>query len=848
MSSAGQVKAGRAFVEITADDSRLRNGLRRAEARLKAFGASVQAAGRSMMRFGMAGGFLFGAAIKAFADFDKNMRNVSTMLAQPERHIKTFTAEIRRMAVEYGESTETLSKGLYDILSAGIDAGHAIEFLETATRAARAGVTDTAVAVDGLTSVINAYQLSASEASHVSDLMFQTVLRGKLTFADLTANIGKVAPMARAAGMSMNDMFAAIATMTRQGLSAEEATTKLVNVIKLFPEQSKNILELVKSFEGLDLAEITKTVPNIRAAQGIAALSGDVRGLAKDIELMGDSGGAAEDAFAKLAGSASMTLGQIREAALEVLRSIGESLAGPIKDAVSSIMQGAAAVAKWIQQNQELVATIAKITLGVLAFGVAALIIGKVVALVGGLIGAVRALHVALAFLAAHPVIGAMSLLAAALTAVGVAGWVASEGIDAAVESTRSLFDAGQKQRKDDMAKLNRLGELAAKQNKTNAEINEAVKLNRDLESVYGDLGISIDKATGAIEGFADGMLRAVDAMHDMAAIQIGDAIDALNEKIDDLNGKVSGAGGFWNFIKGPLGDDARKINRELTELRKRRDELEKKQARIRGYAPGAVTETEEKTADTKKDAADAAAASAKDKLAEKAADEERKMLDELYATYISHIADEYERNVKSINQRYDIEERRIREQYAESDRLNEMLGLNKMRRDQELHYELMRRMRERAEAEKKAAEKLIEETTARRKRIEDARMRGLEGDEERMLTIRELNARLSGKRGLELQKELLKIEKERAQEAAIAAGQSLDLVDREFELRARLAEMQNAPGQQIVGSWGSRGIRALEGAARNVQEKIEKNTKKAADKLGDIARVQAARPAAAFV
>ena len=56
--------------------------------------------------------------------------------------------------------------------------------------------------------------------------------RGKLTFAELAANIGKVAPMARAAGMSMEDMMAAIATMTRQGLGTDEASTRLVNILK----------------------------------------------------------------------------------------------------------------------------------------------------------------------------------------------------------------------------------------------------------------------------------------------------------------------------------------------------------------------------------------------------------------------------------------------------------------------------------------------------------------------------------------------------------------------------------------------------------------------------------------
>ena len=46
------IRAGRAFVELFADDSKLVAGLNRAAARLKAFGASVSAIGMKMATLG----------------------------------------------------------------------------------------------------------------------------------------------------------------------------------------------------------------------------------------------------------------------------------------------------------------------------------------------------------------------------------------------------------------------------------------------------------------------------------------------------------------------------------------------------------------------------------------------------------------------------------------------------------------------------------------------------------------------------------------------------------------------------------------------------------------------------
>ena len=232
MPQAGAIRAGRAFVELFADVSKLVRGLKRASAKLKAFGDGVRNLGLKMAGLGTAIAAPLAASGKVFGDFETQMKMVSTMLDEPEKHMDAYAQGIRRLSVEFGESTDVLAKGLYDLLSASVNPAKALDVLAVATKAAKGGMTDTAVAVDGLTSVLNAFQMSADQAGHVADVMFQTVKRGKLTFPDLAANIGKVAPMARAAGMSMEDMMAAIATMTRQGLSAEEATTRLVNILK----------------------------------------------------------------------------------------------------------------------------------------------------------------------------------------------------------------------------------------------------------------------------------------------------------------------------------------------------------------------------------------------------------------------------------------------------------------------------------------------------------------------------------------------------------------------------------------------------------------------------------------
>lgn len=291
---------------------------RRMDTGLRSLGAGLATyfSGRLLV-----GGFL--NVTRASEAYRKELATVSTMLdTSTEQLLPSYRKEVARLAVAYGDSTTSLSSGLYNVLSASIPAAHALTFLRDSAKAAVGGITDTNTAVDGGTSLLNAYRWEASRSAEVFDLMFTTVKRGKLTFGELAGNIGKVAPVAKAANMSMGDTLALIATMTRQGYSVEQATTRIVALLKKFPDAGKDVLGLLKQFEGKDLSAIMQVVPETRAAQAIAALTADLRGLTADIDGMTRSAGAADEAYAKMANS--RRFDRLGQAWITMKRNIGD--------------------------------------------------------------------------------------------------------------------------------------------------------------------------------------------------------------------------------------------------------------------------------------------------------------------------------------------------------------------------------------------------------------------------------------------------------------------------------------------------------------------------------------------
>ena len=72
--ASGNVRAGRAFVELMLDQTRLERGLKAAQSKLKSFGASVMSMGTKMLGIAALAGAPLAMAAKTFADFDDQMR------------------------------------------------------------------------------------------------------------------------------------------------------------------------------------------------------------------------------------------------------------------------------------------------------------------------------------------------------------------------------------------------------------------------------------------------------------------------------------------------------------------------------------------------------------------------------------------------------------------------------------------------------------------------------------------------------------------------------------------------------------------------------------------------------
>lgn len=308
---------------------------------------------------------------EAHSTFQRDLNMVSTMLDRNAlgqenytRTLEQYRGRLQDLSVEFGESTATLSKGLYDILSASVAPTKALDVLEVSSRAARAGFTDTAVSVDFITSALNAYGKSAFEAGRISDIAFATVARGKTTFPELAGAIGQVAPTAAAAGIALEQLMAMLANVTRQGVNTNMAVTAINALLVQFSRGSKEASEawaglqtrlgvartefgvarlqgdeLFKTLELLSRAtdkERIAILQEVNALKAANALAQDSKGLREDLNKVMNAQGQTQEALNKRKGESEEISKRLDKAYTVLETTIGDKLAPSVNRAKES--------------------------------------------------------------------------------------------------------------------------------------------------------------------------------------------------------------------------------------------------------------------------------------------------------------------------------------------------------------------------------------------------------------------------------------------------------------------------------------------------------------------------------
>ena len=277
---------------------------------MRGIGRVTRGATNSIKRLGMGFAAVSAPIILSTREanaFARQMAEVGTLLDDTSK-LEGFSKGVRMLSAELGIAKDELSKGLYQALSAGVPPENALTFLRDASKGAVAGVSTVAASVDVLTTVLNAFKKDSSETAAVADILFQTVKSGKTTLSELSASMAQVAPVANSFGVGIEDVAAAIATLTKQGTPTAQAVTQIraaiLSTTEVLGDGWAKSMSLGEGFAavakqaGGSETKLREMLGRVEALNAVLGLTGsNAKEAAKDLAAMKKSGGAMDKAF-----------------------------------------------------------------------------------------------------------------------------------------------------------------------------------------------------------------------------------------------------------------------------------------------------------------------------------------------------------------------------------------------------------------------------------------------------------------------------------------------------------------------------------------------------------------------
>ncbi len=296
----------------------------------------------------------FGAAsLNEFNKFQQGMNEVFTLLPDlSEDAMRQIEDDVQSLNAEFGLLSEQTIPAVYQAISAGVPSDNIMEFMSTAAKASIAGVTSLETAVDGITSVVNAYGDEVIDAQKASDLMFTAVKLGKTDFDQLSRSLFQVVPTAASLGLEFGNVTAALASLTAQGTPTAVAATQLrqlfvelqkptTKVSKLFKEMAGEsfpdfiakggnlavALELISKGAEESDTELAAMFGSVEALNAFLGLTGkNLEGFTGNLDEMANSAGATEKAFETMASGMQFRIDKLKARFQNVLIDVGRSL------------------------------------------------------------------------------------------------------------------------------------------------------------------------------------------------------------------------------------------------------------------------------------------------------------------------------------------------------------------------------------------------------------------------------------------------------------------------------------------------------------------------------------------
>ena len=287
-------------------------------------------------------------ATAASMAFNRELYNIKSIAG--ELDLSKVKKELLELDARLGSAADNAG-ALYFAYSSGVRGTEEelVKFTGEVGKLSQAIVADQIPTMDAVTSIMNAYGKTASDVTEISDMFFQVVKQGKTTGSSFANTIGSVAGVAANAGVSLNELGAAAATLTTT-MPTERAITSLSALITAFIKPTDDAVKVAQKYGielnaaalkskglsgvmaelnskvGTNTEAIAQIVPSIEGMRAAVALAGgQYKMFADNMEIFENKAGSSAEAFAAQAENLDKQIASLPDTFEKISIQVGES-------------------------------------------------------------------------------------------------------------------------------------------------------------------------------------------------------------------------------------------------------------------------------------------------------------------------------------------------------------------------------------------------------------------------------------------------------------------------------------------------------------------------------------------
>ena len=402
------------LLDLNADG--FEKGLHKAQRSMRGTANKLKRSGASLTRNVTAPLTLIGASsFKVAADFEQSMAKVKAVSGATAGEFKN----LRDNAMELGRSTRfsasEVSALQLEFSKLGFTADEITQVTGATLSLAQATGSDLAQSAEVAGSTLRAFGLDASETQRVTDVMAASFSSSALDMGSFQDSMKFVAPVAKKAGLSIEETTAMLAQLANNGIKGSAAGTALRRILSTVGATGGDVKEKLANLskEVITLGDAKDEVGRT-AQSAFLVLKDGLPEVANLTEAFDNATGSADSMAAIMDDTAEGAMKRMQSAVEGAQIAIGGALA-PV------VVEVAGAIGDMAQKFSELSPAMQKSIVGFGAFtasiGPAKMVTGNLMGVMSKSKTAVKALGKAMKFLAANPVMAVVTALGLIVTA-----------------------------------------------------------------------------------------------------------------------------------------------------------------------------------------------------------------------------------------------------------------------------------------------------------------------------------------------------------------------------------------------------------------------------------------------